>query len=56
MKEENLKYKFKIKNAKKPSQKKIKKTLGRTLKSFNVLYAYAMFIFHWTGQIGRAHV
>ena len=49
MKEENLKYKFKIKNAKKPSQKKIKKTLGRTLKSFNVLYAYAMFIFHWTG-------
>ncbi len=49
MKKENTEYKFKIKNAKKPAQKRIKKTFGRTLKSFNVLYAYAMFTFHWTG-------
>ncbi|MGN0728638.1 hypothetical protein [Treponema sp.] len=49
MKSENSKYKFKLKNAKKPGMKKIKKTLGRPLTSFNVLYAYAMFTFHWTG-------
>lgn len=49
MKKENTEYKFKIKNAKKPAQKRIKKIFGRTLKSFNVLYAYAMFTFHWTG-------
>ncbi len=46
---ENKKYKFKLKEAKKPTEAKIEKVKNRSLKSFNVLYAYAMFTFHWTG-------
>lgn len=43
------KYKFKLKDAKKPDAKKLAKVAGRPLASFNVLYAYAMFTLHWTG-------
>ncbi len=48
-KEENKKYKFKIGEAKKPSEKRILKVKGKSLKSFNVLFAYIAFLTRFMG-------